>query len=298
MDDDNVLRFGPRGREDRGWPTGGLFREDAGGGGDEWSGDRRYDAREPSLGELIKVVLLGQHLLAVEREPIEGSGYEHEVRELEALGLRWRPEPPGPPVRPPLPAPHEQQLAWLATIVGGDEALATLDATPLAPAELDLATVPAHLRDRVATIAARFEPWAPLVMGDEGLTAARRLLVRAVSTEPGLLRSDRDDTAVGAVVWAVAKGNDLVGANRPVRASAIQELAGLRSSPGQRGAAFAYAVGGVSTRYGRADWAYGGQRPDVIPLGSPDLLLGRFRRRLITSRDLALQLRARTPVAG
>ncbi len=135
-------------------------------------------------------------------------------------------------------------------------------------------------------------------MGGEGLTAARRLLVRAVAAEPGLLRSDRDDMAVGAVVWAVAKGNDLVGANRPVRASAIQELAGLRSSPGQRGAAFAYAVGGVSTRYGRADWTYGGQRPDVIPLGSPDLLLGRFRRRLVTSRDLALQLRARTPAAG
>ena len=297
MDDDNVLRFEPRDR-DRQWSTSEF---DGGGSGSAfsgWSDDRRYDAPEPSLGELTKVVLLGQHLLAVEREPIEGSEYEVEVRELEGLGLRWRPDPTPPAVPPPLPAPHEQQLAWLAAIVGGEEALATLDSTPLAPAELDLDAVSEHLRDRVAAIAARFEPWVPLVLGDEGLTAARRLLVRAVAAEPGLLRSDRDDIATGAVVWAVAKGNDLVGQNRPVRASVIQELAGLRSSPGQRGSAFAYALGGVGTRYGLVDWMYRRQRPDVIPLGSPDLLLGRFRHRLIVTRDLALQLRARTPVAG
>lgn len=295
--DDNVLKFEPRDRDDRPWSTNALDGGGSGGGGSGWSDDRRYGSPQPSLGELVKVVLLGHHLLAVERDPIEGSEYEHEVRELEALGLRWRPEPPGPPVRPPLPAPHEQQLAWLAAIVGGEDALATLDSSPLAPEELDLAAVPAHLRDRVGDIAARFEPWVPLVLGDEGLTAARRLLVRAVSTEPGLLRSDRDDIATGAVAWAVAKGNDLVGQNRPVRASVIQELAGIRSSPGQRGSAFAYAVGGVPVWSGRAQWMYGAQ-PDVIPLGSPDLLLGRFRHRLMVTRDLALQLRARTPAAG
>ena len=296
--DDNVLRFEPRDRDDRHWATSELEGGGSGRLGSGWSEDRRYDAPGPSLGELVKVVLLGQHLLAVERDPIEGSEYEHEVRELEALGLRWRPEPPKPQVQLPLPPPHEQQLAWLEAIVGGEDALAGLDSAPLPPAPLDLDAVPTPLRDRVATIEARFEPWVALLVGTEGLTAARRLLARAVGSEPGLLRSDRDDMAAGAVVWAVAKGNDLVGPNRPVRASAIMELAGLRSSPGQRGAAFAYAVGGVSTRYGRADWTYGGQRPDVIPLGNPDLLLGRFRRRLITSRDLALQLRARTPAAG
>lgn len=296
--DDNVLRFGPRDREDQQWSTSELDGSGPGTAGSGWSDDRRYDAPEPGLGELVKVVLLGQHLLAVERDPIEGSEYEHEVRELEGLGLRWRPEPPLPPVQPPRPAPHEQQLAWLALIVGGEKALADLDSAPLPPAPLDLDAVPAHLRDRVASIAARFEPWVPLALGDEGLTAARRLLTRAVSTEPGLLRSDRDDVAAGAVVWAVAKGNDLIGQNRPLRTGVIQELAGLGSSPGQRGAAFAFALGGVASRYGRADWIYGGQRPDVIPLGDPDLLLGRFRRRLITSRDLALQLRARTPAAG
>jgi hypothetical protein len=301
MDDDNVLRFEPRDRDDRQWSTSELDGGGPGEPGTGWpdgGGYAGYEApAEPSLGDLTQVVFLGGQLLDVGRRPIEGSGYEHEVRELEGLGLRWRPGPAAPPMPPPRPAPHEQQLSWLAAIVGGEGALAGLDSVPLPPAPLDLEAVPPHLRDRVATIEARFEPWVALVMGDEGLTAARRLLARAVATEPGLLRSDRDDMAVGAVVWAVAKGNDLVGANRPVRASAIQELAGLRSSPGQRGAAFAHAVGGVASRYGRADWMYGCQ-PDVIPLGSPDLLVGRFRQRLIAIRDLALQLRARTPAAG
>ena len=266
--DDNVLRFGPRDREDRQWSTSELDGSGPGTAGSGWSDDRRYDAPEPGLGELVKVVLLGQHLLAVERDPIEGSEYEHEVRELEGLGLRWRPEPPLPPVQPPRPAPHEQQLAWLALIVGGEKALADLDSAPLPPAPLDLDAVPAHLRDRVASIAARFEPWVPLALGDEGLTAARRLLTRAVSTEPGLLRSDRDDIAAGAVVWAVAKGNDLIGQNRP---------AANQRHPGVGGPAAPRRASGVPPS--RTRWAawppataartgsYGGQRPDVIPLG-------------------------------
>ena len=286
MDDDNVLRFDTRRYEE---PWEERFGEPV---------QERWEEPPPrSLGELTQVVMVGGNVIDVVQRSVSGSGYECAVLDLEERGLYRRPGPPPPPVQPPLPPAHEQTLAWLAAIVGGNEALANLDATPLAPEELDLDAVPGHLRDRVAAIAARFEPWVPLVLGDEGLTAARRLLTRAVATEPGLLRSDRDDIATGAVVWAVAKGNDLVGQNRPVRASLIQELAGLRSSPGQRGSGFAYAVGGVSAWSGRAQWMYDVQ-PDVIPLGSPDLLLGRFRHRLMASRDIALQLRARTPVAG
>ena len=35
--------------------------------------------------------------------------------------------------------------------------------------------------------------------------------------------------------------------------------------------------------------------PDVVPLGSPDLLLRRFRRRVADERDIALALRAHAP---
>lgn len=239
------------------------------------------------------MVLLGDRVVDVVREPVRGSGYECAALELEGCGLLRRPVPPAPP---PAPPPHEQQLVWLARIVGGDEALAALGTDPLVDEELRLDRVPEALHDRLLGIDARLQRWAPVLLGREGLTAGRRLLGRAVAAEPGLLtRSDRDDVAAGAVVWAVAKGNDLVGNGRPLRAGVIQDVCGLRSSPSHRGGSFAHAVGGDgSVAYGRPLWLFGTQ-PPVIPLGAPDLLLRRFRQRLVLLRDLALQLRAHTP---
>lgn len=308
MTNDNVVRFGPRRGGDE-WGRGpgevdyrGLAEDRFGGYTgryDDYSDSGHDDEpRGSDLGTLTQVVLVGSQVIDVTSHPVAGSGYECAVLDLEQRGLYQRPANHEPPPEPPPPPPHERHLAWLATIVGGEEALLALDFTPLPDEQLDLSGVPRHLHARVETIAGRFDPWVSLAMGDEGLTAARRLLVRAVAAAPGLLRSDRDDIAAGAVVWAAAKGNDLVGQNLPLRASVIQDLAGLHTSPGQRGAAFAHALTGVGTSYGQADWLYGGLRPNVIPLGSPDLLLGRFRQRLITFRDIALQLRARTPVAG
>ncbi len=115
--------------------------------------------------------------------------------------------------------------------------------------------------------------------------------------EPGLVtRSDHDDVAAGAVVWAVAKGNDLVGTGRPLRrqrhpgrlrpaVDAVEPRQRRSRTPvGRRRAALP----------GRPLWMFNAN-PDVIPLGSPDLLLSRFRQRVALLRDLALQLRARTP---
>jgi len=57
-------------------------------------------------------------------------------------------------------------------------------------------------------------------------------------------------------------------------------------------------VGGDgSLSYGRPLWMFHSQ-PAVIPLGCPDLLLSRFRRRLVLVRDLALEMRVRTPRPG
>ncbi len=305
MDDDaDVLRFRPRNlfeepRDDPGpyggaHPSGGQYVDDRpygyGGNGSGYGG---------GLGDLAKVVLIGDHVVDVVREPVDGSGYECAALELRDRGLLRAARPPAPAPLPPQPPRHEQTLAWLARIVGGDEALAALDVSPLEPVAPRLDGIRDDLHERVRAIDVRLEQWAPVLIGDEGLAAARRLLTRAVSSEPGLLtRSDRDDLATGAVLWAVAKGNDLVGAHRPVRVGVIQDVCGLSSSPSGRGASFAHAVGGDgSTSYGRPLWMFDAQ-PAVIPLGSPDLLVARFRRRLVLMRDLALGLRARTPDAG
>ncbi len=289
-DDADVLRFLPR---------DGLEEADGYGGDGGYPVDEPYDQYErygghgfgagARLGDLTQVVLAGDQVVDVIRRPVAGSGYECAVLELQARGLYRSPVPAPPPV----PPGYEQQLAWLARIVGGEEALGTLGVEPLPPQVLCLDGVRASLRDRVRDIDVRLEQWAPVLLGDEGLTSARRLLTRAVEREPALLRSDRDDVATGAVLWAVAKGNDLIGNNRPVRASVIQNVCGLGSPPSARGGAFAHAVGGGELRYGRAVWMYDA-RPNVIPLGNPDLLLARFRRTLVALRDISLALRAGT----
>lgn len=301
-DDGDVLRF----RQREQVPGGGLP-------GDDWrhdrlddDGDHGYEGSGPEglgydgygygsagSGELTKLVLLGDRLVDIVREPVRGSGYECAVLELEGRGLLRRPAPPPPP---PLPPPHERQLAWLARIVGGDEALAALGTDPLEPVGLGVDAVPSRLRDRVRAIDERLEQWAPVLLGDEGLAAARLLLTRAVANEPALLRSDRDDVATGAVLWAVARGNDMVGSNRPVRTSLIQDVCGLASAPSARGSAFAHAVGGGELRYGAPVWMYDA-RPNVLPLGSPDLLLARFRQRVVALRDISMALRASTEKA-
>ncbi len=286
MDGGDVLRFRPR----------ELFddpgRYDTTGSYDRFS---YPSAGVGSLGDLTQVVLVGDQVLTVRRRPVHGSEFEDAVLDLEERGLYRRPAPPPPPPAPPEPPRHEQHLAWLARIVGGEAALHSLDLDPLVATGLDLESVPEHLRGRVEGIAQRVEQWAAPLLGEEGLAAARLLLTRAVAAEPGLLRSERDDIAAGAVLYAVAKGNDLVGTGRPLRVSVFQAVCALRSSPADRGHSFAYAAGGgPAARPGWSSWSVH-HEPDVVPLGSPDLLLSRFRRRVADERDIALALRAHTP---
>lgn len=207
-------------------------------------------------------------------------------------GQRRGPPPPPPEPVPPEPPGYEKQLAWLGTIVGGDEALLALDLAPLVPEELDLSGVRAELQQRVARLVDAAEEVLEPAVGDEGVAVARRLLPRAVQAAPGLLSTDRDDILAGALVHAVAQGNGLLGPDRPLPGRVVMSLCGLRSSPAQRAQAIVQALG-VGWWPGHAGgWAYLRQ-PDVWPLGSPDLLVSGFRRQLARMRDVALSMRER-----
>jgi hypothetical protein len=233
------------------------------------------DEHPHDLGQLTIRVFAGDDLLDTIRRPVGGSGYE-----LAVLGLR--------PAKPTPPRPrYERELTWLARVVGSADALDGLDIDPLPDEPLDCSGVREDLRARVAAIAARCDLVADGLHDAELRTACRRLLVRAVSAEPELLlRSDRDDTAAGAVLHAVAAANDLVGRGRAFTSSSLTELCGLRSSPHGRAQSFAHAVAGPE---GTGFAPYGESRgePDVLVLGSPDLLLGRFRAKLVRLRGLA-----------
>jgi hypothetical protein len=241
---------------------------------DDYPGSSEHEYL-PDLGELTIRVFAGDDLLDTIRRPVGGSGYE-----LAALGLR--------PLKPRPPRPrHERELTWLARLVGGTDALDGLGIDALPDEPLDCSGVREDLRARVAAIAARCDRVADGLHDIELRTACRRFLARAVSAEPELLlRSDRDDTAAGAVLHAVAGANGLLGRGRAFTASSLTEVCGLRSSPHGRAQSFAHAVAGsVGTGFGPHGDSRG--EPDVLVLGSPDLLLGRFRAQLVRLRGLA-----------
>jgi hypothetical protein len=139
----------------------------------------------------------------------------------------------------------------------------------------------------VQVISEQVDDVAARLFDDEVRTACRRLLVRAVAAEPGLLREpSRDEVVPAAVLWAVGKANDLLGQGRQMPVSAVTALCGLKSAPTERGKAFAHAVAGPrGVAFGR--YGYGAD-PDVLELGSADLLVARFRRQLVRLRDLAV----------
>jgi hypothetical protein len=258
---------------------------------DDWydSYDRydRYDEHR-DLGSLTMLVLINDELVDTVRKPVMGSGYERAALDL------GRGAPAAPPreriVEVPAQPRHELQRTWLRMLVGGAAALERLDSTPLPedePAALD--DVRAELRERVGAILERTDTWALDLFGAEVRTACRRLAVRAVAAEPALLTgSDRDDGAAAALLYAVAKGNDLVGAGRALSATVFHRWVGLKSSPQERARRFAHAVAGVEpvtawdSRLGAKS-----STPDVWNLGSADYLTSTFRRHLLRARDLA-----------
>ncbi|MDF2144533.1 hypothetical protein [Knoellia sp. p5-6-4] len=259
--------------------------------------DDRYDAEyddscdeygrrvgTSTLGRMTVLVMMDDQVVDVMQRSVQGSGYECAALELG----RGRPEPVEVAPPPPEPPRHERELGWLARLVGSHEALDELSVDPLPGDEpLELSPVPDRCRERVQVISEQVDDVAARLFDDEVRTACRRLLVRAVAAEPGLLREpSRDEVVPAAVLWAVGKANDLLGPGRVMPVSAITALCGLKSTPTERGRAFAHAVAGPrGVRFGRHGY---GANPDVLELGSADLLVSRFRRQLVGLRDLAL----------
>jgi hypothetical protein len=278
-----------QGYDDEGWrydePVVNFPERD--GWYDTYASYEHYDGSR-DLGELTTLVLINDQLVDTVRKPVLGSGYERVARDL------GRGSPAAPPreriVEVPAQPRHELQRTWLRLLVGGAAALEQLDSTPLPedePAALD--DVRAELRERIGAILESTDTWALDLFGTEVRTACRRLAVRAVAAEPALLTgSDRDDSAAAALLYAVAKGNDLVGAGRALPATVFYRWVGLKSSPQDRARRFAHAVAGVEpvtawhSRLGAKS-----STPDVWNLGSADFLTSTFRRHLLRARDLA-----------
>lgn len=191
------------------------------------------------------------------------------------------------PVRPLAGLPrHEVALRWLEAAVGGAEALESLDCAPLPLRPIDLSTVPARLHDRVRAISARCDDIAVEVFRDPELRAVfRHVLGSILSLDPGtLLRSERDDTATGAVVWIGGQANGLIGPQGTVLARDLWDRLDISSSAAARGSGILQRLVGQDRDLDApAHWG----APHLRITGMAGALLSVSRAVLVARRDAA-----------
>lgn len=183
---------------------------------------------------------------------------------------------------------HERELRWLDALVGGRRALLDLDDRPLVPRPLELDDVPPEAHDRARAISAECDRLAVEVFGLEELAAALRALLTAVLVaDPGmLLRSTRDDTAMGAVVWAGAQANGLIGPTGQLLARDLWPRLGVPPSAAGRGGALLERLAPGADLLVAPPGA-----PRLRPTGQPGALLGTTRALLVSRRDDVLAAR-------
>lgn len=227
----------------------------------------------------IRPGLTGQTLAAVDEHEPE---YQRVIRSprpqgpmalLAQLGVLGDEEPPNDE---PF-AFHRHFLDQLAEEVGGQNALDSLDGTPLPDEEFAWDQVPPDLRDRVADVLAACDRCCDGLLGAEYKTACRRLLARAVPGLSGLLRGTaKPEVIAAAVCWVIGKGNKRLGQGPgELRVKDLMSYFSLgQSSVAERGYKIMQAAGiGPASAY------------PAVRLGSPGLLVCARRRRIIELRD-------------
>src|SRR6266516_2257397 len=227
----------------------------------------------------IRPALTGQALAAVdEHEPeyqrvIRSPRPQGSMALLAAMGMLgdqkpWEDEPFGA---------ERYLLDALAEEVGGEDALDSLDDTPLPEEDFGWDEVPADVRDRVGEVLAACDRCCDDLLGAEYRTAYRRLLVRAVPGLSGMLRKTaKPEVIAAAVCWVIGKGNQRFGqGGAELRVKDLMSYFSLgQSSVSERGYQIMHAAGVQPAS------AY-----PAVRLRSPHLLVTARRRRLIELRD-------------
>jgi hypothetical protein len=176
------------------------------------------------------------------------------------------------------PSGTEQYLLdALAEEVGGQDALDSLDDTPLPEEEFSWDKVPADVRDRVRKVLAACDRCCDDLLGAEYRTACRRLLARAAPGLSGMLHKTAKPEAIAAAVcWVIGKGNQRLGQGTgELRVKDLMSYFSLgQSSVSGRGYQIMHAAGIKPAS------AY-----PAVRLRSSDLLVSARRRRIIELRD-------------
>ncbi len=190
--------------------------------------------------------------------------------------------------------PHVRELQWLDCLVGGREALMALDDAPLvAQATVGL---PPGLGDQAARVEAVREACArhaSAVFHDPEMPAATHHTLEAVlRADPATLsRSERDDTAIGAILWVAGHANGRIGPVGDILARELWARIGVSSSAASRGATMLQRLRTAAPGFGSTPWPDSLAplgAPRLRPTGHPGLLTSTTRAQLIARRDAAL----------
>lgn len=173
-------------------------------------------------------------------------------------------------------SPRESLLDTLREAVGGQRALDELTDEPLPDEPLDLGAVPADIAGAVEEVAALVDACCGELLGGEARTACRRFLADVAAADPdGFRRTRRIESAAAAVVWTVAKANDLFGSySGGLTAGQLHAWFGLTGGGSTRAATMLRALG-IPARTGERE----------LRLGTARYLVSAHRRELLQRRE-------------
>jgi hypothetical protein len=179
---------------------------------------------------------------------------------------------------------YDEALAWLSRICGGPDAVAALDAAPLADSP------PAPDGQRPAAVAALLDAVATEFFDTEMRHAFRRALAAVWDTDRALVLAPvMPGYVASGIAWTVGEANGLVGAHHHLTATRLKLYLDTVSGPAVHARPIRRALG--EEWIWRADEPRRGtprSDPALIVLGRTDLLVARTRARLVRVRDHAL----------
>jgi hypothetical protein len=245
---------------------------------DEWFA-RTYDP--PALDRLTHLVLVDGRLVDLWTESVRGTRWQSFADRFDD---ERRPVPVAPP-DPPEPPAYERALAWLRSLVGGAEALASLDEKPLVGAPTVSDGLPLPARRRWEETQSLTDTVAGSVLDDEEIRAALRVaLALTWRSQPSIVTSAKSAAHLAAgLLCVVGKANGLFSPVGPHTQREVAEALGLKGSLGQRAPGLESALVGFRERGCRPY-----QLPDLMALGEARLLTSGTRRDILRWRDRAL----------
>jgi hypothetical protein len=254
---------------------------------DEPPDERMPRTRRPRVTHLVLVDgLPADHWVD---ESVDGawspSGHPARARD----GLAWADYDP----------PHVRELRWLDSLVGGREGLLALDTAPLvAPSSLTLPPALADQAGRAEAIRLACAQHAAALFADTEMPAATHFALEAlIGADPAWLsRSDRDDTAIGGLVWLTGHANGLIGPSGDLLARDLWSRMGVASSAASRGATMLQRLRSAAPATAVLAWSYEeapAGAPRLKATGHPSLLTSSTRRLLVARRDAALTVAGR-----